>query len=67
MKIIYVFFDVDSKDYSPSRRQQLALNEIRKAVVRKSKEILALFCKFFFFFFFFFFNFECFLNVIFFF
>jgi len=42
-EIIYVFFDVDSKDYSPSRRQQLALNEIRKAVVRKSKEILALF------------------------
>ncbi|KAG4088552.1 hypothetical protein H8356DRAFT_1056734 [Neocallimastix lanati (nom. inval.)] len=42
-EIIYVFFDVNSKDYSPNRKQQLALNEIKKAIVRKSKEILALF------------------------
>jgi len=44
VKIIYVFFDVDSKDYSPSLKQQLALNEIKKVLIRKSKEILALFC-----------------------
>ncbi|KAG4097647.1 hypothetical protein H8356DRAFT_1308894 [Neocallimastix lanati (nom. inval.)] len=42
-EIIYVFFDVDSKDYSPSLKQQLALNEIKKVLIRKSKEILALF------------------------